>query len=145
MKATFSLLFWLKRAKLNNKGESHIYARITVNGKRAELSTHWAISPQAWNINKGRVRGHSEAVRAINVRLDKMALELNQIHAKLVEKKKIISARLIKNTYLGVEEKQHFLFSQYQDLINRIKAQLGTTYSICFITVFCELPFSVLR
>lgn len=128
MRQTFSLLFWLKRAKLNKKGEAHIYIRITVNGKRAELSTHIAVKSEAWHITKGRVKGQSEMVRAINVKLDKMSFRLNQIYDKMSEREGVISAKLIKNAYLGVEEKRITLISLFQEYLVRMEKQIGITY-----------------
>jgi integrase/recombinase XerD len=40
MKAqSFSILFWIEKSRIKN-GKASIIARITVNGKRAEISTH---------------------------------------------------------------------------------------------------------
>ena len=38
MQRTFSLLFYIKRSKADSNGMANVYLRITVNGKRAELS-----------------------------------------------------------------------------------------------------------
>ena len=40
MKDTFSVLFWVNKHKISkNTSKAPIFTRITVNGKRAELST----------------------------------------------------------------------------------------------------------
>ena len=36
---TFSILFWLKKAKMNKQGFMPIWVRITVDDERAEFST----------------------------------------------------------------------------------------------------------
>jgi hypothetical protein len=38
MNKTFGLLFYVKRAKIDNNGKAPIYVRITVDGIRSELS-----------------------------------------------------------------------------------------------------------
>jgi len=48
-----SLLFWLKKARINNNGEAPIYARVTVNGKRTEIATGEKASLERWNANTG--------------------------------------------------------------------------------------------
>jgi hypothetical protein len=39
MNHTYSVLFWINRAKVNKSGQVPIYARVTVSGKRAEIAT----------------------------------------------------------------------------------------------------------
>lgn len=49
----FSILFWLKRNRVNDDGESPIYMRITIDGKRAECATFRDIKPEYWDTSKG--------------------------------------------------------------------------------------------
>ena len=59
---TFSILFWLKLSKAKN-GEALIYARITVNGKRVEISLKRKIKIANWNSKMSRVKGTNHEVR----------------------------------------------------------------------------------
>ena len=52
-RATFSLLFYIRRTKLNRHGEAPILIRITVNGVRADASIKKTILPQLWDADKG--------------------------------------------------------------------------------------------
>ena len=52
-RTTFSILFFIKKSKLNKKQEAPIYLRITVNGERAETSIKRRIDPAKWNPSKG--------------------------------------------------------------------------------------------
>ena len=54
-RSTFSLLFFIKRARLNKNGEASIEMRVTINGTRAEASTKRSVLPEYWNREKGRV------------------------------------------------------------------------------------------
>lgn len=53
-RVTFSLLFYIRRIKLNRHGEAPILMRITVNGVRADVSIKKTILPQLWDVDKGR-------------------------------------------------------------------------------------------
>jgi hypothetical protein len=53
---TFSILFWINQSKSRN-GLAPIYARITVGGKRVEISLKRSISYEAWDNAKGRAKG----------------------------------------------------------------------------------------
>jgi len=59
---TFSILFWLKQSKAKN-GEAPLYARITVNGKRAEISLKRKIKITNWNSSKNCVKGTNQEAR----------------------------------------------------------------------------------
>jgi hypothetical protein len=48
-RSTYSILFYLKRSKLNKWGEAPIYMRITIDGIRSEASINRSIKPEQWN------------------------------------------------------------------------------------------------
>jgi hypothetical protein len=59
---TFGVIFYLRKYKATNDGKTSIYARITVNGSRIDLSVKRSIEPGNWNANKGMA---NEAVRKL--------------------------------------------------------------------------------
>ncbi|MDW3197466.1 MAG: site-specific integrase [Cytophagales bacterium] len=130
MNNTFSVLFWFLSNRISKKtGEAPIMARITVNGKRAEISTGKKVIPEKWNVSAGRVRGTGEQARIINRHLDKMRVKLDKIHDRLQEEDQFISAQSIKNIYLGKTNKQHSLLELFRHHNSQMKAQLGKEYS----------------
>lgn len=130
MKHTFSVLFWLQTHKTSKKtGEAPISARITVDGKRSEISTGKKVLPERWNIDSGKVKGNSEEARIINNHLMKMKLKLERIYDQLDEKGQFISSTAIKSVYQGKETKQHLLLKLFEYHNNQIKAQIGKGYS----------------
>ena len=60
MKYDPSILFYIKKGKLDKKGEMPIYLRITVNGERAEITTNRKIEMQKWDSSLQRMKGRSE-------------------------------------------------------------------------------------
>ncbi len=75
MKHTYSILFWLSKAKATAAGVP-IYCRITVNGKRKEISTNRRIHPDEWNGEQERVKGRGQTAQILNEFLDSL-LKLN--------------------------------------------------------------------
>ncbi|MDC6386642.1 Arm DNA-binding domain-containing protein [Muricauda sp. SK9] len=55
----------------NNPEKLTIYARITVNGKRAEISLKRYVSVNEWDKNKGRLHGLTHKARLLNSYLDR--------------------------------------------------------------------------
>ena len=49
MQTSFSLLFYIKRSKADKNNRANIYLRITVNGKRSELSIERKADVDRWN------------------------------------------------------------------------------------------------
>lgn len=70
MKTNFSLLFYMKKPKNYQKGPAPIYMRITVNGKRSEVTTGRSCEPSRWNAGAGRASGNKEDIKAFNAYLD---------------------------------------------------------------------------
>ncbi len=127
---TFSLLFWLQTHKTSKKtGEAPISVRITVNGKRAEITTGKKVLPDKWNVNSSRVKGNSEEARMINRHLDNINLKLHRIHDKLEETNQFISAQSIKSIYMGKNSEQHSLVELFKYHNEMIRAQVGKNYS----------------
>ncbi len=62
---TFSVLFFTRKISKNAEKLS-IYARITVNGKSAEMSLQRKTSVNEWDSSKGRLRGSSERIKQMN-------------------------------------------------------------------------------
>lgn len=106
-----------------------IWVRLTVDGKRAELSTGKKISPEKWNVNSGKVKGNSEEARIINNYLNQVYLKLQKIYDKLLEKDEFVSAQTMKSIYQGNNTKQHCLLELFKYHNEQIKAQLGQGYS----------------
>ncbi len=102
-KSTFAIIFFTRKSRSNTKQLS-IYVRITVEGKRAEISLKRCVNSTQWDSTRNRGRGNSEKIRALNAYLDQVYGKLLQCHKQLTEEDKIISSDAIKSRYLGEDE-----------------------------------------
>ncbi len=100
---TFSVLLLVK-AKKGATEEGTIYARITVNQKRAEVSLKRKISRELWDSRTKRAKGHSVQARRLNQYLDLEHSRFFQCYQELRSKGKKITSKLVKASYLGEEE-----------------------------------------
>lgn len=55
MKTKVSILFYAKRAKVNENGLLPIYTYITVNGKRIEMKTGRFLDGSKWSTSAGKI------------------------------------------------------------------------------------------
>jgi len=97
---TFSTLFWLQSSRAIND-EALLYARITVNRRRVNISLKRKVPLSRWDNKKKKVRGNSNEARQINNYLSQVQTQLFQSFQDLKFKGDLITAELIKAQYLG--------------------------------------------
>ncbi|MGL5112139.1 MAG: site-specific integrase [Flavobacterium sp.] len=129
MKTKVSILFYAKRAKASVNGLVPIYTRITINGKRIELSTNRFVEISKWSTEAGKMKGSSGEARSINSHLDMFKIKIIDIQMELIHKNIPITSETLKNKLLGTEERARTLIPIFQDHNNKIKELLGKEYA----------------
>ncbi len=102
---TFSIHFWLNLAKKKNN-LAPIYARITIDGKRAEISLKREATVTYWDTQAKRVKQRIPEGLHLNPYLDQVYTDLLECHTQLSSEYKLVTAQGIKARYLG-EDEQH--------------------------------------
>ena len=97
MKTKVSTLFYAKKAKAAANGLIPIYIRITINGKRIELSTDRFIEISKWSTEAGKMKGTSEEARSINNHLDLLKNQIRDAEMELIYKKITITTEIFKS------------------------------------------------
>ena len=106
---TFGVAFYLKKQKANQAGKSPIYARITVNGKRIEISVKRSIEDNNWNPVKGMAKGSREEITKLNKYLDQFKAGIIDNYQQLLLQKKFIIAELLKEKVTGADQAEFTL------------------------------------
>ncbi|MCK5370207.1 MAG: phage integrase SAM-like domain-containing protein [Cyclobacteriaceae bacterium] len=106
-----------------------IFTRITVNGKRTELSTGKSALLKSWVSKTGRVKGNGEEARMINRYLDNINVRLNRIFDKMEDAEETITAQEIKSRFLGKNSNTHSVIELFETHNHQIKCQIGNGYS----------------
>lgn len=102
-----------------------IYCRITINGKRAEISLKRFIEPAKWSASIGRVKGNSEEARLINLNIELLNNDVLRHYNMLIMEGKYIDSLVLKNSVLGVYEKQYTLIESFEYHNERMKTLIG--------------------
>ena len=71
-RATFKILFYLKRNAPKKNGLIPVMCRITVNGKIAQFSCKLDVEEKMWSVETGRLTGRSNVALEGNRMLDKI-------------------------------------------------------------------------
>ena len=104
-RTTFSILIWINSSRAKNN-MAELYARVTVNSKRANISLKKKINVDSWDKSKSRVKGNSQEARIINQYIEQTKAQLFQTYQELKAENQFITSKLIKTRFLGVGPKK---------------------------------------
>ena len=87
--SSFSILFWVNLSRTKNR-EASLYARITVNGKRAAISLNRKVLITDWDSDRNRAKGTGQKSRILNTYLDETYNQLFQAYQDLKSEHKLL-------------------------------------------------------
>lgn len=119
---TFSILIWANKAKATNDGLP-LFARITVDGKRAEISLKRKVDPNNWNAKTGQLDGKGEEVRATNNYITQIKSEILKIYNQMQMFDEFITAEAIKVRFTGEKEEKRTIlqvFDYHNEQMERV-------------------------
>ena len=107
-------------------GKQPIYARITVNKTRSELSLKHSLPKKDWNEIKGIARPKNEELKQLNSYLEEVRGKLVRHYRELLMQGKEVTAEAVKDAYAGKakEEKTYSLLWLVAHHNNMMKAVL---------------------
>jgi len=129
MKTNFSLLFYLKKPKNYQNGPAAIYMRITVDGKRSEITTGRSCEPEKWIVSAGRANGKKEDAKSLNSYLTDLQTKIYEVHRQLTLRDETITADSIRDRFLGKEEKQITLVSVFEEHNRKVEILVGSEFT----------------
>jgi len=125
----FHHVFFLKKPKGYREGPIPIYLRITIAGKRAELSVKRKIDPSKWISVAGKMKGTTQLARTFNTFLISLENRLYDSYLFLLREKEEITARSLKNKYTGESDKQRMLMAIFQQHNDQIASLVPKQFS----------------
>lgn len=126
---TLSILFYLRNDKAKNEKQVPVYMRITVNGKRAEMSIHRSIDPAKWNKSGGFVKGTKQETKKLNEFIDLQRSKVYAAQRDLIEENKPVTAIALKNRTQGIAEDQKSLLELFTYHNSQMREMVPTEYS----------------
>ena len=126
---TFSIRFRLRTNRIKG-GKAPIYLAITVNKKRCDVALKHSIKTEDWHILKGLAKPRTPELKSLNYYLESVRSQILQYYQELQIQRKLITAEVLKNMFLGIkEEEQYTLCSiiQYHNNNMQLTLAKGTT------------------
>jgi len=128
-RATFTVLFFVKRTKKQRDGKIPIFARLTINGQRVEFAVKRSVREAEWDKIRGRVKGSTKEAKQINAYIEAVRMGLNEARLIIEESRKELTALSVKNTYLGVNENKRTILEVFNEHNKRCKSLIGIDYA----------------
>ena len=129
MKNTFSILFYPKRNDADKRGKAPLYLRITVNGKRSELSTQRKVNLSKWDSTKEVLQGRTAETRELNMHMSNIRTKLFKLYDKLQDENWEITAPMLKEAYLGKKKPEKMLLEIFQEHNDQVDKLVGKDFS----------------
>jgi site-specific recombinase XerD len=114
-RATYSVLYFINRTKLNKDGKATISARITLNNQKTEFTTGRLVDPESWMQEAGRVDGTSKEAKEINSYLGLIKSNLMLKKRELEEQGYELTAHTLKNAYFGLDAGSMTILGIFKD------------------------------
>jgi len=137
MNNSFSTLFYPKGNDVDKNGLAPLYMRITVDGKRSELSVKRKINPEKWNSQAGKMKGTTQEIRELNRFMDHTRAKVNMIYDRLMEEGLEVTPLLIKNAFLGKSKTSIMTLDIFKDHNDKIAQLVGKEYAPGTIERYC--------
>jgi site-specific recombinase XerD len=125
---TFSTLFWIAKNRIKN-GKATIYVRVTINGRRLEISTQKEVALIEWDPNSQSVKARSKEAKIVNDDLAIIKAKILNCRSRVEARHEPITTESIKNEYKGVNERPRMLVEIIEQHNNDIETLIGLDYS----------------
>ena len=101
MKASMTILFFVKKTKLNANGHAPIYFRVTIEGRRFESSTKRYVHIQQWSASAGKQKGYSVDAKSLNTFLDSIRVRAFEYQRQILLEGKDLSIEIFRSKWTG--------------------------------------------
>jgi site-specific recombinase XerD len=129
MKTKITVLYYLRKSKVNAQAQMPIYQRITINGQRFDCSSGHFVDEAKWSSEASKMKGNTEEARMINGQLDLMRATVYETEKKLFMNQVQITFESFKNEYQGKKERERMLIPIFVEHNRKIKELVGLEYA----------------
>ncbi|MBD1364512.1 site-specific integrase [Mucilaginibacter sp. ZT4R22] len=103
---TFGIQFVIRLPKQQKNDQATVFARISVNGRRCEISLKKKVNPQNWDEAKGKARGTKEEIRKLNEHIERVRTLIADGYHELVQQKKVVTVDAVKSLFVGADDNE---------------------------------------
>jgi len=105
-----------------------VYMRISVEGKRAEMSAGRECDPIKWSDLSGRAIGTKEEIKLLTNYLDSLQTKLRNANLVLIDSNQGIANETLENQFIRKINKSRFLMQLFKEHNAKVKALIGNGF-----------------
>ncbi|OUL60053.1 site-specific integrase [Flavobacterium sp. AJR] len=125
-KENFTILFVVKKNRLNNKGLCPINVRITYRGVRKENATGYFVEPKAWDASRQLINSKLPNAINDNAQLELIKQKIKNSYLSILLETEDFDANDIYLKYLGKPLKENeYVISYFQKYLDKIYRLIG--------------------
>lgn len=129
MNQRVSFRFFIRPSKTDLNGLCNIYMRVTVDGDRSEFSVNRKIDPKRWIAKAGMVNLNNSSGQELNNYLSNIRSRLLQIHQQYINDNRELTAKALRNTYFGKDDRKRMLLEIFQEHNDQVEQLIGKDFS----------------
>jgi site-specific recombinase XerD len=129
MSLSLSLLFFIKKSKVNSSGKTTIFLRITLDGQRCEFSVHRKIQLNWWNPKTQLALGNSAEAQEINRHLGVIKNKVYSVQQNFERDNESYSATDLRDVILGKDKTKMMLLEIFQEHNDKVESLIGKDFS----------------
>lgn len=100
---TFGVLFYLKTQKTTIQGSAPICARVTINGRRTEISVKRSVKAAEWDERKGIAKGNRKEITELNIFLSQFKAKIINTYQQMLLNDDAIDGPAIRDRVMGTD------------------------------------------
>jgi site-specific recombinase XerD len=98
---SLSIIFFVEKTEASKDGRAPIYTRITLAGRRCEISLGMRVFPEQWDKINSRVKGRNADVLLLNNQITQARANLEKAYFLLTTQYEYVTADMLKKSYQG--------------------------------------------
>jgi site-specific recombinase XerD len=128
MNANFFILFLVRNDRIKND-KLPLYLRITLDGKRAQVSINRSVPLSLWNASAGKATGSTGEAHVLNRYLNKVQNDVYKCYQILLDKNTSFTSKQVLDLYLGKAEKSRMLLQIFQEHNDKVNNLIGKDFA----------------
>lgn len=109
MEPKMTILFIGKKSRISRQQLLPIYLRVTIEGKRFEVSTHHHVRPLEWSSSAGKVKGRDKTAIETNMALDEIRRRVYEYKERISFEKRNFTINTLREKWFGEDSDKRTL------------------------------------
>jgi hypothetical protein len=109
MSTQLHVLFYAKKSRTTVREMIPIYLRVTIEGKRMEVTTNRFVQPHQWSASLGQVKGHSQEAEEINTYMDYLHHRIYEYQQEICRDENPVTIQSLREKWFAIADIKHTL------------------------------------